>query len=54
MYIQNRSPTRSLEDMIPYEAYFKRKPNVFHFKIFGCLAYAKVVDEKRKKLDVKN
>lgn len=40
--------------MTPYVAGFERKPNVFHFKIFGCLLYVKVIDEKRKKLDAKS
>lgn len=30
-----------------------RKPIVDHFRIFGCIAYTHVPDEKRKKLDDK-
>lgn len=37
--------------MTPEEAWSGRKPAVDHFKIFGCIAYAHVPDEKRKKLD---
>ena len=37
MYILNRSPTRSLEKITPYEASFDRKPNLEHFKVFGAL-----------------
>jgi hypothetical protein len=25
--------------MTPHEAWFKRKPNVSHLRIWGCLAY---------------
>lgn len=39
--------------MTPEEAWSGRKPNVDYFKIFGCIAYAHIPDEKRKKLDDK-
>ncbi|KAG6523630.1 hypothetical protein ZIOFF_013495 [Zingiber officinale] len=39
--------------MIPEEALSGGKPAVNHFKIFGCIAYAHILDEKRKKLDDK-
>ena len=39
--------------MTPKEAWTGRKPIVDHFKIFGCIAYAHIPYEKRKKLDDK-
>lgn len=54
IYIQNRCPIISLENMIPYEAWYGIKLNVTHLKMFGCLTFVKIVDEKRKKLDAKN
>lgn len=39
--------------MTPEEAWSGRKPSVDHFKVFGCIAYAHIPDEKRKKLDDK-
>ncbi|KAL0360219.1 UNVERIFIED_CONTAM: Retrovirus-related Pol polyprotein from transposon TNT 1-94 [Sesamum radiatum] len=39
--------------MTPEEAWNGRKPVVNYFKIFGCIAYAHIPDEKRKKLDEK-
>ena len=39
--------------MTPKEAWSGRKPIVDHFRIFGCITYAHVLDEKRKKLDDK-
>ena len=54
VYIPNRSPTSALEKMTPYEAWYEKKPNVNHFKVFGCLAYVHVPDQNRKKLDAKS
>jgi len=35
------------------EKFTSKKPNVSHFKVFGCIAYVHVPDEKRSKLDPK-
>lgn len=35
VYILNRSPTSSLEGVTPYDAWYLKKPNVKHFRIFG-------------------
>ena len=51
IHILNRSPTFAVQNMTPKEAWSGRKPVVDHFKIFGCIAYAHIPDEKRKKLD---
>jgi hypothetical protein len=40
--------------MTPEEAWSGRKPSVAHMRMFGCLAYAMVPDEKRGKLDAKD
>ena len=40
--------------MTPQEAWSGRKPAVDHFRIFGCIAYAHVPYEKRKKLEDKS
>ena len=40
--------------MTLYEAWSGRKPGVAHLKVFGCIAYAHVPDEKRRKLDHKS
>jgi hypothetical protein len=34
----------------PYELWFKRKPNINYFKLWGCLAYVRLPDIKRSKL----
>ncbi|XP_066341937.1 uncharacterized protein [Miscanthus floridulus] len=41
VYILNRSPTKSLNQKTPFEAWFGRKPSVRHLRTFGCVAYAK-------------
>lgn len=43
VYILNRSPTKSLNQKTPYEAWFSKKPGVQHLRTFGCRAYAKRV-----------
>jgi len=53
IHVLNRSPTFSVQNRTPEEAWSGRKPAVDHFKIFGCIAYTHVLDEKRKKLDDK-
>jgi hypothetical protein len=41
VYILNRSPTKTLNGRMPYEAWHGRKPVVSHIRIFGCLAFGK-------------
>ena len=54
IYLRNRSPTSYLNDMTPYEAWFKERPNVSNIKVYGCKAYVHVPDQKRRKLDKKS
>jgi hypothetical protein len=51
MYVQKRSPHQILKNMIPEEAFTEVKPEIGHFKIFGCPVYFHVPKEKRSKLD---
>lgn len=53
IHILNRCPTLAVKDMMPEEAWSGHKPTVDHFRIFGCIAFAHVPNEKRKKLDNK-
>jgi hypothetical protein len=50
VYLQNKSPHRAVGDKIPEEAFSGKKPDVVHFRIFGCLTYSHVPSEKRTKL----
>src|SRR5450631_1333284 len=53
VYVRNRCPTKAVEGMTPEEAWSGRMPHVSHMRVFGCVAYAKVPDQRRTKLDAK-
>ena len=53
VYLLNRSPTKAVVNKTPYQAWYKRKPQVNHLKIFGCIAYSLVPSLKREKFDEK-
>ena len=52
-YLVNRSPTKTLDDITPFEAWYGKKPNVNHLRVFGCLTYIHIPKDERKKLDPK-
>ncbi len=54
VYIKNRCPTKALESKTPQEACTGRKPDVSHLRVFGCKAFAHILDEKRSKLESKS
>ena len=53
VYLKNRTPTRSVVGMTPYEAWSGngKKPSLKHLRVFGCLAFVHVPKERRTKLD---
>jgi transposase InsO family protein len=53
VYIMNQTPTSVVHGMTPEEKFTSKKPNVSHLKVFGCITYVHVPDEKRSKLDPK-
>ena len=53
VYLHNRSPIAILKDITPYELWFKQKPDVSNLRIFGCIAYAHIPEDKHHKLDNK-
>ena len=54
-YVRNRLPTTDLkEGDTPYERWYGRKPDMSHFRVFGCMAYAHVPDCERQKPDMKS
>jgi hypothetical protein len=53
VYIMNQTPTALIHGMTPKEKFIGKKPNVSHLKVFGCITYVHVHDEKRLKLDLK-
>ncbi|KAG8479622.1 hypothetical protein CXB51_029429 [Gossypium anomalum] len=50
VYLQNRLPTKALEQKIPFEGWFGFKRSVQHLRVFGCLCYAHIPAVKRDKL----
>jgi hypothetical protein len=44
VYIFNRSPTKTLNDRTPYEAWHGCKPAVSHLWVFDCLTFGKELD----------
>lgn len=52
-YTRNRCPTAAVACKTPEEAWSGTRPCISHMRVFGCIAYAKVPDEKRTKLESK-
>eukprot|EP00253_Pinus_taeda_P009205 PITA_09205 len=52
-YILNRCPTKAVMNRVPEEAWSGRKQGVTHMRVFGCVAYAHIPDQLRRKLDSK-
>ena len=50
VYLKNRSPTRALPDMTPFEAFWGRKPNVAHLREFGVDCWVLRQDSQLHKL----
>jgi hypothetical protein len=53
IYIMNRTPTTIVHGITPEEKFTSKKPDVSHLRMFGCIVYMHVLDEKRSKLDPK-
>ncbi len=53
VYIMNRTPTTVVHGMTPEEKFTRKKPDVSHLIVFGCITYVHVPNEKRSKLDPK-
>ncbi|XP_072054397.1 uncharacterized protein [Arachis hypogaea] len=53
VHILNRCPTKSVRDKTLEKAWSGKRPSIYHFRVFGCIAYAHVLDQLRKKLDDK-
>ncbi len=53
VYIMNQTPIAVVHGMTPEEKFICKKPDVSHLRVFGCIAYVHVPNEKRSKLDPK-
>ena len=50
VYIMKQCSTNSVKNKVPQEAWIGMNHNISHLKVFGCVAYAHVPNELRKKL----
>jgi hypothetical protein len=51
VYINNRLTSRGLPNSMPFERCMQKKPDISHLGTFGCLAFAWIHGDLRKKLD---
>jgi hypothetical protein len=52
-YTRNQCASTALPSITPEETWSGKKPFISHMRVFGCIVYAMVLDEKRGKLDAK-
>lgn len=53
VFLQNRLPTKALEEKTPFEAWYGYKPPLNFLKVFGCVRFVHLPQAKRDKLDKK-
>jgi hypothetical protein len=53
-YIVNHTPTKSLKNITPKEAWTKIKLDVSHIHVFGIVAWDHIPDDKRKAVQPKS
>ena len=54
VYTCNRYPNKALVNIALEEAWSGKRLCISHICAFGCIGYAKLLDEKRTKLDAKS
>ena len=52
-YLQKITSTKAVKKFTPYKLWYESKPSYTHLCIFGYRGFAKIPNEKRKKLDMK-
>ena len=50
-YLRNRSPCSSINFKTPFELLYDKLPSLSHLRIFGCKAYALILNKNRNKLE---
>ncbi|KAG7594092.1 Integrase catalytic core [Arabidopsis thaliana x Arabidopsis arenosa] len=53
-YLINRTPTKVLKDLSPFEVLNNTRPSIDHLRVFGCVCFVLVPGEQRNKLDAKS
>lgn len=51
VYLLNRSPTKALENITPFEKFNGRNPGIKHLKVFGSVCYPLIPGNLRHKLE---
>lgn len=51
VHVTNRFPVAALGDKTPYELFYGHRPDVSHFRVWGCKAYVHVQRDQRTKTD---
>jgi hypothetical protein len=51
VYLLNRSPMKSLQGQMSFEAWYGKKPRVLNLRTFGCVAHVKNTRPNLKKLE---
>lgn len=54
IHVLNRSPSSAVDGKTPYEAFYHRKPDVSHLRVWGCRAYVHVQKAKRRAFQPKS
>lgn len=54
VYLKNRCPSVAVAGSLPEELWTGSKIELSHLRVFGCVAYALVPEQKHKKLDAKS
>jgi hypothetical protein len=49
VYVLNRSPTKGVAGMTPYESWHGRKPAMHHLRMFDCVVFVKNTTPNLKK-----
>ena len=53
-YLINRTPTKVINDLSPFEVLNKTNPSLDHLRVFGCLCFMMIPGELRNTLDAKS
>jgi hypothetical protein len=53
-YLAQRTPTRALQGMTPYEAFYGKKPRISHLREYGCRAFVLIQNKANPKIYVRS
>src|SRR6185369_8117389 len=50
VHVWNRVPTLAVPNTTPFEVWYRKKPDVRHLRVWGCVAYVHIQRDKQDKL----